>query len=145
MIYVEVHDEEFQEWASSVISRVSIMVQTLMDIAEIIELNTQKFVPYDYDKPWGGQHLEKSFQAVPTGNPREGFIEVEIGYSSLDPRNWFDYAEYTHRGYDWRTGRPLHFQKATAQAMYLWTGVTLSRKEGFQEIETDYLSLFRGR
>jgi len=142
-VYVEVHDEDFQQWVDTVQFRVQTMVQTLMDIAQIIETNTQKLVPYDYDKPWGGQHLETSFKAVPTGEAHKGFIEVEIGYSSIDPRGWFDYAEYVHQGYDWRTGRPLHFQKGTAQARYLWTGVTLSRKEGFQEIETDYLSLFR--
>ena len=145
MIYIEVHDEEFQSWANSLMVRIQTMMQTLLNIAQIIELNTQKFVPYDYDKPWGGQHLETSFQAVPTGNPREGFIEVEIGYSSIDPRDGYDYARYVHEGYDYRTGRPLHFQKATAQARYLWTGVTLSRKEGFEEIKTDYLSLFRRR
>ena len=143
MFFVEVHDEEFQLWMDSLQVRIQTMVQTLLDIAQIVELNTQKLVPYDYNKPWGGQHLETSFVAVPTGNPRGGFIEVEIGYSSLDPRDGYDYAEYVHTGYDYRTGKPLRFQKATAQARFLWTGVTLSRKEGFQEIETDYLSLFK--
>ena len=145
MILVEVHDEGFQRWLSTLEVRLTTMIQTLMNVAQIIELNTQKLVPYDYDKPWGGQHLETSFKAVPTGNPVKGFIEVEIGYSSIDPRDGYDYAEYVHQGYDWRTGKPLHFQKATAQARYLWTGVTLSRKEGFKEIETDYFSLFGGR
>lgn len=143
MIFLEVHDEEFQSWLNTVEFRVRTMVQTLINISKIIETNTQKLVPYDYNKHWEGQHLETSFVAVPTGEAKEGLIEVEIGYSSIDPRDGYDYAEYVHTGYDYRTGKPLHFQKATAQARFLWTGVTLSRKEGFQEIKTDYLSLFR--
>lgn len=142
--FVEVHDEEFQNWLNSIELRIQTMRQTLLDIAKMIELNTQKFVPYDYNKHWEGEHLEKSFKAVPTGNPQEGFIEVEIGYSSIDPRSWFDYAEYVHTGIDWRTGKPLNFQKATAQRHYLWKGMELSEADGFREIETDYLSLFKG-
>lgn len=144
MFYIEVHDEEFQTWLNSLEVRIKTMRQTLLDIAQLIELNTQKFVPYDYNKSWGGQHLETSFKAVPTGDPQEGFIEVEIGYSSIDPRNNFDYADYIHTGVDWRTGKALHFQKATAEDHYLWKGMALSEAEGFREIETDYLSLFKG-
>lgn len=143
MIFVEVHDEDFQEWLNSLAFRINVMKQTLLDIAQLIELNTQRLVPYDYNKHWEGQHLEKSFHAVPTGNPRKGFIEVEIGYSSLNPRDYYDYARYVHEGVDYRTGRPLHFQKPTAQDHYLWKGISLSEKEGFQQIKTDYLSLFK--
>ena len=142
MIFVEVHDEEFQTWLSTMEVRIQTMKSTLMDVAQLIELNTQRLVPYDYDKPWGGQHLEKSFKAHPTGLSREHFIEVEIGYSSIDPRTNFDYAEYVHIGTDWRTGKPLHFQKSTAEAEYLWKGIALSEAQGFKEIETDYFSLF---
>ena len=142
MIIVEVHDEDFQLWLSTLEVKIKTMKQTLMDVAQLIEMNTQKLVPYDYDKPWGGQHLEKSFKAHPTGFEKEGFIEVEIGYSSIDPRTYFDYAEYVHTGIDWRTGKALNFQKATAEAQYLWKGIALSEAEGFKEIETDYFSLF---
>jgi len=144
MFFVEVQDEEFQLWLNSLELRIQTMKQTLLNIAEMVELNSQKFVPYDYNKPWGGQHLETSFKAVPTGDPQDGFVEVEIGYSSLDPRNWFDYAEYVHIGIDYRTGKPLNFQKATAEDHYLWKGMVLSEAEGFREIEADYLSLFKG-
>lgn len=144
MFFIEVHDEEFQTWLNSLEIRIQTMRQTLLDIAQLIELNTQRFVPYNYDKPWGGDHLENSFKAVPSGNPQEGFIEVEIGYSSLDPRDWYDYADYIHTGIDYRTGKPLNFQKATAEDHYLWKGMALSEAEGFREIETDYLSLFKG-
>lgn len=145
MFVLEVHDEDFQGWMDTVEVRIRTMMQTLLDIAQIVEMNTQKLVPYDYNKPWGEQHLETSFKAVPTGYAREGWIEVETGYSSLDPRDGYDYAEYIHDGVDYRTGKPLHFQKQTAEDHYLFKGIELSRKEGFQEIATDYLSLFRRR
>lgn len=144
MISIIVHDEEFQTWLNSLEVRIHMMMQTLIDVAQLVEQNTELLVPYDYNKKWGGQHLQTTFKAVPTGDPQAGFIEVEMGYSSLNPRDNFDYADYTHRGVDWRTGNPLRFQKSTAQAQYLWKGMALSEKAGFREIETDYLSLFRG-
>ena len=107
MFFIEVHDEEFQNWLNSIELRIQTMRQTLLDIAEMIELNTQKFVPYDYNKPWSDNHLETSFRAVPTGNPREGFIEVEIGYSSIDPRDGYDYADYgDHKAESGEVERP---------------------------------------
>lgn len=144
MFFIEVHDEEFQNWLNSLELRIKTMRQTLLDIAQLIELNTQKFVPYNYDKPWGGDHLETSFKAVASGDPQQGMIEVEIGYSSIDPRDGYDYAQYVHTGVDYRTGKALNFQKSTAEDHYLWKGIALSEKEGFKEIETDYLSLFKG-
>lgn len=144
MIFVEVLDEEFQAWLNTLEVRIQTMRQTLLDIAEMIELNTQRFVPYDYNKPWTEEHLETSYKYAPSGNPQEGFIEVEIGYSAIDPRDGYDYADYIHTGVDYRTGKPLHFQKSTAEDHYLWKGMELSKAEGFREIETDYLSLFKG-
>lgn len=144
MILIEVNDAEFRTWLTQMEYRIQTMVNTLMSVAQLVELNTQRFVPYNYDKPWGEEHLETSFVAVPTGEAREGFIEVEVGYSAIDPRDGYDYAEYVHTGIDWRTGSPLNFQKSTAQAQYLWKGLELSEEQGFREIETDYLSLFRG-
>jgi len=143
MFYIQVHDEEFRTWLERVEIQIRMMVNTLMSVAELVELNTQRFVPYDYNKHWEAEHLETSFVAVPTGHQREGFIEVEIGYSAIDPRDGYDYADYVHTGIDYRTGKPLRFQKSTAEDHFLWKGLELSEEAGFREIETDYLSLFR--
>lgn len=139
MISFKVDDEEFQTWLTSLEYRVSIMKETLLSFAHMIGMQGRKFVPVDTTR------LELSYKAVPIGGSKE-FIEVELGYSSLDspiaPKTYFDYAEYVHTGIDWRTGKALNFQKIGAEAKFLWRAIETSEKEGWRLVETDYLSLF---
>ena len=137
MIKFEVHDEEFLSWLDSLQYKIQIMSRTLMEIAKTVEMQGRQFVPVDTTA------LEQSFRAVPVSESNS-LIAVEMGYSSLNPRDGYDYAEYTHIGIDWRTGRPLNFQKKGATAKYLYKAVDLAMAEGWVEIEGDYLSLFRG-
>lgn len=143
MIGIEIQTLELEEYLSTVQMQVYTMRNTLMTIADMVELDTEPLVPYDYNKPWGQPHLQTSFKAVPISD-NEGWIEVELGYSAIDPRDGFDYAEYTHTGIDYRTGNLIKWQKATAQREYLIKGIVRTEGEAMKLIEGDYLSLFRG-
>lgn len=137
MIKFTVQDEEFLSWLDSLRYKIQTMTRTLMDIAHIVEMQGRQFVPVDTTR------LEQSYRAVIVSESSE-MIAVEMGYSSLDPRDGYDYAEYTHIGIDWRTGKPLNFKKKGATAQYLYKAVDMAMAEGWVEIEGDYLSLFRG-
>lgn len=138
MISIEVHTEELEEYLSQVELQVMAMQQTLIDVAHIVELNVQPLVPVDTGRLMG------SFVAVPTGKSSQGWVEVEIGYSVHDPRDNYDYAEYTHTGIDYRTGSEIQWKKPSAQREYLIKGIVRSEDESMRLIEGDYLSLFKG-
>ena len=137
MILIEVHDEGYQNWVTGVLGQVKTMVDTLQSIAHMIEMQGREFVPVDTTR------LERSFRSVPVSET-VGIYEVELGYSALDPRDNYDYAEYVHIGIDYRTGKPLNFQKPNATSEYLFKAVEMSEAEGIKLIEMDYLSLFKG-
>lgn len=137
-VSIEVHDEEFQRWVSTIEMQISTMVQTLINIAHIVELGTDKYVPVDTHR------LAESFFVMPfDSSSMNGMIEVEFGYSPIDPRDGFNYGEYTHTGIDWRTGNLINWHKPSASARYLELGLIETESEIFREIEGDYLSLFR--
>ena len=136
MFFIEVHDEEFQTWLNSLETRIQVMRQTLLDIGHMVEMQGRKFVPVDTTR------LEMSYRSYLDSG--EGFIEIQMGYSALDPRDNYDYADYIHTGIDYRTGEPLNFQKTGAEAQYLYKAIDMAEAEGFKEIKTDYLSLFKG-
>ena len=127
----ELHDENFNEWANAVRSNFQLMVQTMINVAELIELNTQWRVPLET------QRLEKSFKYTVTENTSE-FIEVELGYDAADPKSGFVYAEYQHE-------HPELHHPRRGEAFYLFKGIKSSIADGFELIERDYLSLFGGR
>lgn len=138
-VTIEVQDEGFQQWISNIEMQISTMKQTLINIAHIVELTTDKYVPVDTHR------LAESFFVMPfDSSSMDGMIEVEFGYSPIDPRDGFNYGEYTHTGIDWRTGEPINWQKPSARAEYLEQGFIETEDEIFREIEGDYLSLFRG-
>ncbi len=137
IMLVEVHDEAFQNWATGVEMQIKTMVNTLQSIAHMIEMQGREFVPVDTTR------LERSFRSVPISEGA-GLYEVELGYSALGPRDNYDYAEYVHIGIDYRTGKPLNFQKPSATSRYLFKAVEMSEAEGIKMIEMDYLSLFAG-
>ena len=144
MITIEIHDEGFQQYLSEVQMQVHNMISTLMEVAKIVELQSRTYVPVDTTR------LEQSFKAVPTGEAHKGFIEVEIGYSTLDspipPKNYYDYALVTHEGYRVVGGKKIyfHWKKDKARDHYLWWGMYSAEQNGaFELIEGDYLSIWR--
>ena len=144
MIGIEIHSEEFEQALSEVEMKVHTMVNTLQEVARLVESTAEPLVPYDFNKPRSSPHLLDSFVAVPTGEAHNGMIEVEIGYSVLDPRDNYDYAEYTHIGIDYRTGDLIHWQKGSAESQYLLKGLNRSFEESMRLIKGDYLSMFGG-
>ena len=128
--YFTVDDSEFQEWVNITRNNYRVMLQTMINVAELIESNTQWRVPLDT------QNLEKSFKYVVTEDTSD-FIELEIGYDAVDPKSGFMYAEYQHE----TTG--LNHPRR-GEAFYLFKGIKSSLGDAFDLIERDYLSMFRG-
>lgn len=137
MIGIEIHTEEMEQYLSEMEIRVRTMTDTLQTVAHIVESNTEPLVPVDTGRLMG------SFVSVPISE-NKGWIEVEIGYSVHDPRDYYDYAEYTHTGIDYRTGSEIRWHKPSAQREYLIKGIVRSESEAMKLIEGDYLSLFKG-
>ena len=131
MITFEISSEKFEDWVSITRGKFPMMVQTMINVAELIELNTKWRVPLDT------QRLEKSFKYVVTEKTSE-FIEIELGYDAVDPKSGFMYAEYQHE----TTG--LNHPRR-GEALYLFKGIKSSLSDGFDMIERDYLSLFGDR
>ena len=143
-ITIEVHDEQFRQYLTNVELAVHNMWHTLEEVAKIVELQSRKFVPVDTTR------LEQSFVAFPTGEATKGFLEMEIGYSTLNspipPVTSFDYAGVTHQGYRTVNGKKVyfHFKKPSAKPLYLWWGMNSAERSGaFELIEGDYLSIWR--
>lgn len=137
MIGIEVHTEELEQYLSEMEIRIRTMTDTLQTVAHIVESNAEPYVPVDTGRLMG------SFVSVPISE-NKGWVEVEIGYSVHDPRDYYDYAEYTHTGIDYRTGDEINWHKPSAQREYLIKGIVRSEKEAMRLIEGDYLSLFKG-
>ena len=137
MIGIEVHTEELEQYLSEMEIRIRTMTDTLQTVAHIVESNAEPYVPVDTGRLMG------SFVSVPISE-NKGWVEVEIGYSVHDPRDYYDYAEYTHTGIDDRTGDEINWHKPSAQREYLIKGIVRSENEAMRLIEGDYLSLFKG-
>ena len=137
MIGIEVHIEELEQYLSEMEIRIRTMIDTLQTVAHIVESNAEPYVPVDTGRLMG------SFVSVPISE-NKGWVEVEIGYSVHDPRDYYDYAEYTHTGIDYRTGSEIKWHKPSAQREYLIKGIVRSENEAMKLIEGDYLSLFKG-
>ena len=138
LITFRVEDDSFELWLDSLqYKMVEVMKATLLNIAHTVEMQGRKYVPVDTTR------LEMSYRAV-TLSESANLIEIQMGYSALNPKDNYDYAEYTHIGIDYRTGKPLRFQKTGATSQYLFKAVDEAMVQGWQEIEGDYLSLFRG-
>ena len=137
MIGIEIHSEAFEQELNEVQLRVHSMSDTLMEVADIVEHYAKPLVPVDTTR------LITSFKAIPLGES-EGMIEVEVGYSAIDPRDYYDYARYTHEGIDYRTGEPIVWHRKGAERLYLKKGLDRSFKDSMTLVKGDYLSLFRG-
>ena len=131
MISFTVDATEFEEWVNVTQGNFLMMVNTLINVAEMIDLNTRPRIPVETER------LRRSFKYVVTEKSSD-FIELELGYDASDPKTGFVYAEYQHE----TTG--LHHPRG-GEPFYLTKGIRSSLGDAFDMIESDYLSLFRGR
>ena len=124
----EVDDSEFIEWVDTDRSRYETMVLTMVDVASLVQANTNWRVPLDTGR------LEESFEWKVIEDNSE-FIKVEISYDAEDPKTGFHYAEYQHN-------HLLNHPKR-GQAYYLYNGIRASKSMAYSIIQTDYMSLFK--
>ena len=130
MITIEVNAEEFIDKMETVRSRFPQMVNTMKKVALIIEQNTLPYVPLDTSD------LEQSFEFQYLENGYNIFLMV--GYDAEDEDNGFHYAEYQHD----IIKTEQHPRRG--EQFYLQKGITDSKMEMFEMINTDYLSLLMG-
>lgn len=136
---VEVHDEEFSDWLKYVKNEFLTMVQTMIDVAHVVELHSRKYVPIETGR------LEFSYKFV-VEEKTSNFIEVGVSYDAIDPDSGFHYAEYQHNQFLRHKDREnadfdLSFRY---RAYYLSNGIRDAEQQSFELIEKDYLSLFKG-
>lgn len=131
LIEFTVDDSEYVEWAETTLAKFPTMINTMQNVAEMIDLNTRPYVPLDTGL------LERSFKYVMVEQSSD-FLEMEMGYDAVDPKSGFAYAEYQHE----TTG--LHHPRR-GEPFYLFKGIKSSLGDAFDMIEKDYLSLFGGR
>lgn len=121
-------DHEFREWSEYALSRFHMMVQTMEDVASLIQANTNQRVPLDTGR------LEESYHWTILENTSD-FIKVEVIFDAEDPDNGFHYAQIQHEDVTF-----THPKRG--QAFYLFDGIQASKNMAYSMIKTDYLSLF---
>lgn len=126
-VFLEVDDSEFREWVEVARSRYETMVLTMVDVASLIQANTNWRVPLDTGR------LEESYYWE-LKEESSNYIKVEIGFDAEDPDSHFHYAEYQHN-------HLLNHPKR-GQPFYLYNGIQASKSMAYSIIETDYMSLF---
>lgn len=121
--------DELVENFSQLENRFHRMVQTMKDVAYLIQANTNQRVPLDTGR------LEESFSVEVIEDTSE-FIEVHAIYDAIDPDDGFHYAEYQHEEVEtWQ--HPIR-----GEQFYLYNGVLASESMAYSMIKSDYLSLF---
>lgn len=128
MITIEVNAEEFIDKMETVRSRFPQMVNTMKKVALIIEQNTLPYVPLDtsdLEQSFEFQYLESGYN-----------IFLMVGYDAVDENNGYHYAQIQHEK-DFNHPR-------RGEQFYLTQGITDSKMEMFEMINTDYLSLLMG-
>lgn len=121
--------DELRTWLYTVRGRYSLMLQAMIDVAEVVHANTLPLTPLDT-----GQ-LGESFHWQVIEYNRE-FIEVEVKMDAVDPKGGFHYAEYQHNTFG--------LNHPHGQMWYLRGGINASKSIAYEIIEQDYLSLFSG-
>ena len=119
--------DDFKTYLYTVRGRFSLMLQAMIDVAELIKANTLPLTPYET-----GQ-LGESFQWQVLQYSKE-FIEVEVKMDAIDPKSGFHYAEYQHN--------TAGLNHPHGQMWYLKEGINTSKSMAYELIEQDYLSLF---
>ncbi|WP_458456078.1 hypothetical protein [Methanobrevibacter sp.] len=121
--------EETKTYLYTVRGRFSLMLQAMIDVAEVIHANTMPLTPLDTGRLGG------SFQWQTLHYSRD-FIELEVKMDAVDPKSGFHYAEYQHN--------TVGLNHPHGQMWYLRTGINASKSMAYEIIESDYLSLFGG-
>lgn len=121
-------DHEFREWSEYALSRFHMMVQTMEDVASLIQANTYMKVPLDTGR------LEESYHWTVVEETSD-FVKVEVIFDAEDPETGFHYAQIQHE-------KVTFNHPKRGQAFYLFSGIQASRSMAYSIIETDYLSLF---
>ena len=129
LIKLEVNEEEFRDYLTSVERRIVGMLQTLRSVAELIRLETIPYVPLDTSA------LEQSYEYMVMDN--SPFYLLRVGFDAEDERTGYHYAYYQHETMNLR-----HPRRGIPK--YLTVGMMDARFEVFKLIEKDYLSLFTG-
>ena len=168
-IIAESNADEFIQYLNQVEHGFVYMIQTMMDVAQVVKENTLPKTPFRTGK------LGRSFKPIiVTDNSRMKVVEVRM--SALNERTGYDYAMTQHRGYHraktkygyqyvyyhqtkdisppthgtlgdkvykahgWSSDMIFH----SGMDQYLYWGILDSEEGAYQMIEEDYLSLFRG-
>lgn len=129
LIEIKVDADEFKTYLYTIRGRFSIMLQAMIDVAEVIHANTMPLTPLDT-----GQ-LGESF-SWQTLRYSKDMILVEVKMDAVDPNNGFHYAQYQHD--------TLSLYHPHGQALYLREGIHASESMAYEIIEQDYLSMFGG-
>ena len=130
MYTFEVHGiDETKTWLYTIKGRYSLMLQAMIDVAEVIHAETLPLTPYETGM------LGESFHWQTVKYSKE-FIEVDVIMDAEDPKSGFIYAKYQH-------DNDLHHPPPRAgQQYYLREGIHASESMAYEIIEQDYLSLF---
>ena len=129
MVELTVNYDNFLTYLYTVKGRYHIMLQAMIDVAEVIKANTLPLTPYDTGR------LGESYEWRVLEYNRE-LIAVELEMDAEDPDNGFHYAYVQHEYAD--------FIHPHGQAYYLRDGIRASKSMAYEIIESDYLSLFGG-
>lgn len=153
-LIIEVNDSAFQDELFHIHNRFILMVQTMVDISNLIWAYSKEYVPLDTGR------LEESFHY--TVDYQSDFeIIVRDTYDAVDPDYGFHYAKYQHdltrrgigtysrytRASSGYYNRRLHHRHGVRGTdHYLKKGVdwVISENLMWTVIEQDYLSLFTG-
>lgn len=128
MISFTVNTENYISWADKTISSFNRMVETMKNVAELIQLETIPLVPLDTSA------LEQSYVYVT--KRASPFIFLSLGFDIEDEKSGFHYAQYQHDVI--RTEQ----HPRRGEQFYLTKGIIHSEEEAFHLIEQDYMSLF---
>lgn len=144
-VTTSVVDEPFIQWMSHARSEFMVMVQTMLNVAHVVEMHSRKYVPIETGRLEGILNDEDGFQFSLIESSSE-FIEVQVGYDAVDPESGFHYAKYQHDEYLRHLDRDIGSMDTSSrfEARYLVKGIIDADKQSFEMIEKDYLSLFKG-
>lgn len=143
--HIELRDELFLEWLKETENSFVHMIETMKDVAKIVEENTVPITPFDEG------HLSGSFKSILVENNSQMKV-IKVEMSAVD-ENGYDYAMIQHENTKFNHpsiknrnnfhGRIANMASNHPQSKYLMEGIRVSEEGAFQIIEEDYLSLFK--
>ena len=133
MIKFIVNDEGFEEWTNHVRSNFEMMIQTMIDVAEIVKAETLPRTPLETGR------LGESFRyTVLANNSKQKLVEVQM--TALNPKTGYDYAWIQH---DDPVSRPPYHHDYGGNK-FLLKGIQGAEDLAMRIIEQDYMSMFQG-